>query len=211
MPGDLACRVRVGGYGGAEGLAAFIDEQGFDLLVDATHPYAARISRNAVRAARLAGVPCWALRRPLAALLLPGDWPLARGLLGVAGLACLAAAVAHLAPWLMRGRLPALGPDLTLILCGALLIRHAWMQARAAAPPAHPSFGRLRPLHTNAVIFAFGGCALFATSYYVVQRTSQARLISDTLAAFTFWGWQAVIVGAVLTLPQGFTTSKEYA
>ncbi|OVY85942.1 cbb3-type cytochrome c oxidase subunit I, partial [Pseudomonas aeruginosa] len=73
------------------------------------------------------------------------------------------------------------------------------------------SFGRLRPLHTNAVIFAFGGCALFATSYYVVQRTSQARLISDTLAAFTFWGWQAVIVGAVLTLPQGFTTSKEYA
>ncbi|MGI1002717.1 precorrin-6A/cobalt-precorrin-6A reductase, partial [Pseudomonas aeruginosa] len=63
VPGDLACRVRVGGYGGAEGLAAFIDEQGFDLLVDATHPYAARISRNAVRAARLAGVPCWALRR----------------------------------------------------------------------------------------------------------------------------------------------------
>ncbi|EAZ54532.1 hypothetical protein PACG_03131, partial [Pseudomonas aeruginosa C3719] len=74
----------------------------------------------------------------LAALLLPGDWPLARGLLGVAGLACLAAAVAHLAPWLMRGRLPALGPDLTLILCGALLIRHAWTQARSAAPPAHP-------------------------------------------------------------------------
>ena len=64
VPGDLACRVRVGGYGGAEGLAAFIDEQGFDLLVDATHPYAARISQNAVRAARLAGVPCWALRRP---------------------------------------------------------------------------------------------------------------------------------------------------
>ncbi len=53
--------------------------------------------------------------------------------------------------------------------------------------------------------------APFATSYYVVQRTSQARLISDTLAAFTFWGWQAVIVGAVLTLPQGFTTSTEYA
>jgi cytochrome c oxidase cbb3-type subunit I len=50
------------------------------------------------------------------------------------------------------------------------------------------TFGRLRPLHTNAVIFAFGGCALFATSYYVVQRTSQARLVSDGLAAFTFWG-----------------------
>ena len=56
------------------------------------------------------------------------------------------------------------------------------------------SFGRLRPLHTNAVIFAFGGCALFATSYYVVQRTCQVRLVSDRLAAFTFWGWQAVIV-----------------
>ncbi|MGH8352681.1 MAG: cytochrome-c oxidase, cbb3-type subunit I [Pseudomonas sp.] len=73
------------------------------------------------------------------------------------------------------------------------------------------SFGRLRPLHTNAVIFAFGGCALFATSYYVVQRTSQARLISDSLAAFTFWGWQAVIVAAVITLPLGYTSSKEYA
>ena len=56
------------------------------------------------------------------------------------------------------------------------------------------SFGRLRPLHTNLVIFAFGGCALFATSYYVVQRTCQTRLVSDSLAAFTFWGWQAVIV-----------------
>ncbi|SDH84893.1 cytochrome c oxidase cbb3-type subunit 1 [Pseudomonas benzenivorans] len=73
------------------------------------------------------------------------------------------------------------------------------------------SFGRLRPLHTNAVIFAFGGCALFATSYYVVQRTTQARLISDGLAAFTFWGWQAVIVLAVITLPMGYTSSKEYA
>ncbi len=73
------------------------------------------------------------------------------------------------------------------------------------------SFGRLRPLHTNAVIFAFGGCALFATSYYVVQRTSQARLISDSLAAFTFWGWQAVIVLAAITLPMGFTSAKEYA
>ena len=73
------------------------------------------------------------------------------------------------------------------------------------------SFGRLRPLHTNAVIFAFGGCALFATSYYVVQRTSQARLVSDGLAAFTFWGWQAVIVLAAITLPMGLTSSKEYA
>ena len=73
------------------------------------------------------------------------------------------------------------------------------------------SYGRLRPLHTNAVIFAFGGCALFATSYYVVQRTCQARLFGDGLAAFTFWGWQAVIVAAAITLPLGIQTSKEYA
>ena len=72
-------------------------------------------------------------------------------------------------------------------------------------------FGRLRPLHTNAVIFAFGGCALFAASYYVVQRTSQAALISDRLAAFHFWGWQLVIVAAAITLPLGLTSSKEYA
>ncbi|RRJ84463.1 cytochrome-c oxidase, cbb3-type subunit I [Aestuariirhabdus litorea] len=73
------------------------------------------------------------------------------------------------------------------------------------------TFGRLRPLHTNAVIFAFGGSALFATSYYVVQRTCQARLISDSLAAFTFWGWQLVIVLAAITLPLGITQAKEYA
>lgn len=73
------------------------------------------------------------------------------------------------------------------------------------------TFSRLRPLHTNAVIFAFGGCALFATSYYVVQRTCHARLLSDGLAAFTFWGWQAVIVLAAITLPLGITQSKEYA
>ena len=73
------------------------------------------------------------------------------------------------------------------------------------------SYGRLRPLHTNAVIFAFGGSALFATSYYVVQRTCHTRLFSEALAAFTFWGWQAVIVAAAITLPLGITTSKEYA
>src|SRR5690606_33392745 len=73
------------------------------------------------------------------------------------------------------------------------------------------SFGRLRPLHTNAVIFAFGGSALFATSLYVVQRTCQTRLISDRAAAFVFWGWQLVIVGAAVTLPLGYTSSKEYA
>jgi cytochrome c oxidase cbb3-type subunit 1 len=73
------------------------------------------------------------------------------------------------------------------------------------------TFGRLRPLHTNLVIFAFGGCALFGTSLYVVQRTCQARLISDALAEFVFWGWQAVLVAAVISLPLGYTTSKEYA
>ncbi|WP_422450873.1 MULTISPECIES: cytochrome-c oxidase, cbb3-type subunit I [unclassified Endozoicomonas] len=73
------------------------------------------------------------------------------------------------------------------------------------------SFGRLRPLHTNAVIFAFGGCVLFATSYYIVQRTCQATLAMPRLAAFTFWGWQLVIVAAAITLPLGITSSKEYA
>ena len=71
------------------------------------------------------------------------------------------------------------------------------------------SFGRLRPLHTNAVIFAFGGCALFATSYYIVQRTCRTRLFSDTLASFTFWGWQLVILSAAITLPLGITSAKE--
>jgi cytochrome c oxidase cbb3-type subunit I len=73
------------------------------------------------------------------------------------------------------------------------------------------SFGRLRPLHTNAAVFAFGGCALFATSYWVVQRTCQVRIISDKLAALHFWLWQAVIVAAVITLPLGITRGKEYA
>ncbi len=73
------------------------------------------------------------------------------------------------------------------------------------------SFGRLRPLHTNAVIFAFGGCTLFATSYYVVQRTCHTTLFLPSLAKFTFWGWQAVIVAAAISLPLGFTQGKEYA
>ena len=73
------------------------------------------------------------------------------------------------------------------------------------------SFGRLRPLHTNAVIFAFGGSALIGTSLYVVQRTCQARLLFDRLAAFVFWGWQLVIVLAAITLPLGYTSTKEYA
>jgi cytochrome c oxidase cbb3-type subunit I len=73
------------------------------------------------------------------------------------------------------------------------------------------TYSRLRPLHTNAVIFAFGGSALIATSYYVVQRTCQVGLFAPRLAAFTFWGWQTVIVAAAITLPLGITQSKEYA
>ncbi|MBI4948695.1 MAG: cytochrome-c oxidase, cbb3-type subunit I [Deltaproteobacteria bacterium] len=73
------------------------------------------------------------------------------------------------------------------------------------------SFGRIRPLHTNAVIFAFGGCVLFAAMMYSVQRTSRVRIFSDTLANITFWGWQLVIVLAALTLPLGITAGKEYA
>lgn len=74
VPTDLACQVRVGGYGGAEGLAQFIREHNIDLLLDATHPYAARISHNAAHAARASGIPCWALRRPAWQPQAGDDW-----------------------------------------------------------------------------------------------------------------------------------------
>ena len=73
------------------------------------------------------------------------------------------------------------------------------------------SFGRLRPLHTNAVIFAFGGSTLMATAFDIVQRTCRTPLWSNKLAWFTFWGWNLVILSAVITLPLGYTQSKEYA
>jgi len=73
------------------------------------------------------------------------------------------------------------------------------------------TFGRLRPLHTNAAIFAFAGNALFAAIYYSSQRLLKARMFSDRLSGFHFWGWQAIIVSAALTLPFGITQSKEYA
>ena len=73
------------------------------------------------------------------------------------------------------------------------------------------SFGRLRPLHTNAVIFAFVGNAIYAGIYYSTQRLLKARMWSDFLSKLNFWGWQAIIVGAAITLPLGYTTSKEYA
>jgi cytochrome c oxidase cbb3-type subunit 1 len=92
------------------------------------------------------------------------------------------------------------------VLIAAQLI---WPQLNFETPWL--TFSRLRPLHTNAVIFAFGTSALFATSYYVVQRTCQTRLFAPKLAAFTFWGWQAIIIAAAITLPMGFTQGKEYA
>ncbi len=85
----------------------------------------------------------------------------------------------------------------------------AWPELNLGIPWL--SYGRLRPLHTNAVIFAFGGCVLFATSYHVAQRTCQTRLFAPKLALFTFWGWQLVILAAAISLPLGMTQGKEYA
>jgi cytochrome c oxidase cbb3-type subunit I/II len=73
------------------------------------------------------------------------------------------------------------------------------------------SFGRLRPLHTNAAIFAFAGNAIFAAVYYSTQRLCKCRMWSDVLGRLHFWGWQAIIVAAAVTLPFGITQSKEYA
>src|SRR6187399_1237484 len=75
----------------------------------------------------------------------------------------------------------------------------------------YTTFGRLRPLHTNAVIFAFVGNAMFAGVYYSLQRLLKARMFSDFLSNLNFWGWQLIIVAAAISLPLGFTTSKEYA
>ena len=73
------------------------------------------------------------------------------------------------------------------------------------------NFGRIRPLHTNAVIFAFVGNAMFMGVYYSTQRLLKARMFSDVLSNIHFWGWQLIIVAAAITLPLGITTSKEYA
>lgn len=73
------------------------------------------------------------------------------------------------------------------------------------------TFGRLRPLHTNAVVFAFAGNAIFTGIYYSTQRLVKARMFSDILSKIHFWGWQAIIVSAAITLPMGFTQTKEYA
>lgn len=75
----------------------------------------------------------------------------------------------------------------------------------------YTTFGRVRPLHTNAVIFAFVGNGIFAGVYYSLQRLLKTRMHSDLLSKINFWGWQLIIVSAVITLPMGYTTSKEYA
>ncbi|MGI4805427.1 MAG: cbb3-type cytochrome c oxidase subunit I, partial [Janthinobacterium lividum] len=75
----------------------------------------------------------------------------------------------------------------------------------------YTTFGRIRPLHTNAVIFAFVGNAIFMGVYYSLQRLLKARMFSDALSYIHFWGWQLIIISAVITLPLGLTTSHEYA
>ena len=96
------------------------------------------------------------------------------------------------------------------MLVGVIIAAQLWLPILNLDIP-WLTYGRLRPLHTNAVIFAFGGSGLIGTSLYVVQRTCHVRLISDKLASFVFWGWQAVILAAVVTLPLGWTQGKEYA
>src|SRR5215831_11472575 len=84
-----------------------------------------------------------------------------------------------------------------------------WPQLNFDTP--FTTFGRIRPLHTNAVIFAFVGNGMFCGIYYSLQRLCKALMFSDVLSWLNFWGWQAIIVSAAITLPMGFTTSKEYA
>src|ERR1044072_7183368 len=89
-----------------------------------------------------------------------------------------------------------------------------WCALQLAVPSLNAApyftFGRLRPLHTNAVIFAFAGNAIFAAVYYSSQRLLKARPL-DSLSKIHFWGWQAIIVAAAITLPLGYTQGKEYA
>ena len=96
------------------------------------------------------------------------------------------------------------------MLVGVLIAAQLWIPQLSFDIP-WLTYSRLRPLHTNAVIFAFGGSALIGTSLYVVQRTCHTRLFAGPLASFVFWGWQLVILSAAVTLPLGITQSKEYA
>ena len=102
------------------------------------------------------------------------------------------------------------------ILWGAVgMLVGLWVSLQLVFPSLnitqYGSFGRLRPLHTNAVIFAFVGNGIFMGVYYSLQRLCKARMFSDTLSKIHFWGWQLIIVAAAITLPLGITTSKEYA
>ncbi len=90
-----------------------------------------------------------------------------------------------------------------------IALQLAWWKANLGIP--YTTFGRLRPLHTNAVIFAFAGNVCFTGIYYSMQRLLKVRMWSDFLSRFHFWGWQAIIVAAAITLPLGLTESKEYA
>jgi len=96
------------------------------------------------------------------------------------------------------------------MLVGVIIAAQLWLPALNFDIP-WLTYSRLRPLHTNAVIFAFGGSALIGTSLYVVQRTCHVRLFAGGLASVVFWGWQLVIVAAAISLPMGWTQSKEYA
>jgi cytochrome c oxidase cbb3-type subunit I/II len=96
------------------------------------------------------------------------------------------------------------------MLVGVIIaLQLAYWPANLGLP--YTSFGRLRPLHTNAVIFAFGGNIVFAGIYYSMQRLLKVRMWNDALSNFHFWGWQAIIVSAAITLPLGLTEAKEYA
>ncbi|MBT8059703.1 MAG: cytochrome-c oxidase, cbb3-type subunit I [Gammaproteobacteria bacterium] len=96
------------------------------------------------------------------------------------------------------------------MLVGVIIAAQLWLPALNFDLP-WLTYSRLRPLHTNAVIFAFGGSALIGTSFYVVQRTCHTRLFAGGLASFVFWGWQLVILLAAISFPLGWTQSKEYA
>ena len=96
------------------------------------------------------------------------------------------------------------------MLVGVIVaLQLAYWPANLGSP--YLTFGRLRPLHTNAVIFAFAGNTVFLGIYYSLQRLLKVRMWSDKLSNFHFWGWQAIIVSAAITLPLGMTQSKEYA
>src|SRR6185312_12774686 len=98
---------------------------------------------------------------------------------------------------------------LVAMLAGALVALQLAFHPASVGP--YFTFGRLRPVHTNAAIFAFVGNMLFAGIYYSTQRLVKARIASDFLSSLHFWGWQLIIVAAAITLPLGLTRGKEYA